>query len=274
MSTLTCNKRFVMLAVVLAMMILVMVLPAQSQVGKTTQRSLDDFLSQQGTYCVDDGMGGCYLFVPPDPNFLGWSTNFAKSPIYFAGVDYAGLANAYPDGNLPKITGTVTERALPDGTAEVTVLLQTKGANIWVIELDPAGDLLAQIAGDAPTLFGHRPAEVLAGLGQGLADTNLHIVFINDYPGAPLPDLVQINNFPDGNHPIKFIKFNAQAKGPLTDAYIPGGAPGKCTIVQTGLIEVQLKQISDTFKGKAGAHSRVAFDGFPAENINLQVIGK
>jgi len=245
--------------------------------AKTTQRPLSDFLSTQGTYCIDDGSGGCYLFVPPDPNFLGWSTNLSKSPIYFAGVDYAGLANAYPSGNTPTFSGNVTERPLPDGRAEITVLLQTKGANIWVIQLDQNDQSIwgEQIAGTAPTLFGHRPTDVLSGQGQTLADTNIHVVFINDYPGAPIPDLIQLNNFPDGNHPVKLLKFSAQAKGPLTAAYgVPEGTPGKCTIIQTGLTEVQLKQLSDSFKGQAGAHSRVAFDAFPAENIDLQVIGK
>jgi hypothetical protein len=213
--------------------------------------------------------------LPPDPNFLGWGTNFAKPPVYYAGVDYAGLANAYPSENPPKFSGNVTERPLPDGRAEVTVLLHTKGANIWVIQFDLTNpDLQGQI-GSNPTLFGHYPKDVAVGAPQALADTNLHVVFTISAPGADLPDLIQLSFFPEEGQEIKFIKFNAKAKGPLTDEFgVPEGTPGKCTIVQTGLLGVSLKQLSEDFKGKAADHSRVAFDAFPAENIKLQVIGK
>jgi hypothetical protein len=49
-------------------------------------------------------------------------------------------------------------------TAEVTVLLHTKGANIWVIQLGEDPNLWGdEIAGTAPTMFGHRPRDVAAG---------------------------------------------------------------------------------------------------------------
>jgi hypothetical protein len=276
------------LAIVLA---LCLTLPAQAQ---TTQRPLSDFLSAQGTYCVDNGMGGCYLFVPPDPNFLGFGTIYPaaadstyqgrgylkkSSTVYFAGVDYAGLAAAWENNTgtnpvklkVPVISGTVTERPLPDGKAEVTVVMHTKGANIWVIELDVSGDQLDQIA-NKPTLFGHRPSDVAMGEAvPALADTLLHVVFTIDKPGAPLPDLVAINYTPAE----KFVAFNAQGEGPLTILYgVPEGTPGKCQITQTGLFDVTFKQLSEEFKGKAGLNSRVAYDFFPVENINLQVVGK
>ena len=201
-------------------------------------------------------MGGCLLFVPPDPNFLGWSNDLDSPVIYFAGVDYAGLANAYL-GSVPQISGTVTERPLPDGTAEVTVQLHTKNANAWVIELDLDGDVLAQIAGK-PTLFGHRPADVLAGAAQALADTHLHVVFINTVPGAPLPDLLQINNTPA----VKFLSFKANGQGPLTAEFgVAEGTPGRCTITQTGLFMTH-------------GQGRALEDSFPAENIRLNVVGR
>ena len=58
--------------------------------GQVVHRPLSDFLSTQGTYCIGVP-SSCFLFVPPDRNFVGWSTNFGKSPVLFAGVDYAGL---------------------------------------------------------------------------------------------------------------------------------------------------------------------------------------
>jgi hypothetical protein len=271
------------LAIVLVIVVaMCLALPAQAQ---TTQRPLSDFLSQQGTYCVPDGSGGCYLFVPPDPNFLGWGTIYPAPPDYpyhergwlkksstvlFAGVDYAGLAANYENGlgtnlvemKVPDITGTVTERPLPDGTAEVRVVMHTRGANIWVIELDLADDVLDQVA-NKPTLFGHRPRDVAAGAEPALADTLLNVVFIIDYPGAPLPDLVAINY----NTEIeKFVAFNAQGKGPLAD-----GSLGRCQITQTGLFTVTAKNFPQLY---LSSPSRVAYDYFPVENINLQAVGK
>lgn len=225
--------------------------------AKTIQRPIEDFLSAQGTFCFDDGAGGCFLFVPPDPNFLGWNSELDATPVRFAGVDYAGLADAYPGGNKPQISGTVTERPLKDGTAEITVLLKTKNANMWVIDLDLSGDLLDQIA-NKPTLFGHRSDDVLAGESQALGDSVLHVVFINSAPGAPLPDLLQINGTPD----LKFVAFSTNASGPLTSEFgVAEGTPGRCTISQTGLFMTQ-------GKGKA------LEDSFPAEAINIRVVGR
>ena len=93
--------------------------------GKTQHRTIEEFLAAQGS---QNGDTGDDLFVPPDPNFLGWNSELDKTPVlYFAGVDYAGLADAWAHlPTTPKMTGTVTERALSDRTAEVTVLLHTK----------------------------------------------------------------------------------------------------------------------------------------------------
>ncbi|TLD42660.1 MAG: hypothetical protein JETT_1003 [Candidatus Jettenia ecosi] len=236
--------------------------------GRTIQRPIQDFLSQQGTFCIDDGASGCFLSIPPDPNFIGWSKDFDKdndgvqdAAALFAGIDYAGLVNAYPNGEKPEITGTVTERRLKDGRAEVTVLLHTKNANAWVVELDLAGDVSDQIANKA-TLFGHRPVDVLNGEGQALADTFLHVVFINTAPGAPLPDLIRFAvGATEPGQELKFLSFSAHAKGPLIAEFgIPEGTPGKCTVIQTGLFMTH------------GQGLGIA-DFFPAEDINLNVIG-
>jgi hypothetical protein len=238
-------------------------LATQAQ-GQAVHRSIEEFVNAQGTYCIDDGSGGCLLFVPPDPNFLGWDNDKNDSEpgiIYFAGIDYAGLANAYPSGKKPVIDGTVTERPLDDDRAEVTVLLHTKNANAWVIELDQSGDVSAQIA-NKPTLFGHRPADVLAGKGQALADTFLHVRFINTAPGAPLPDLIQLQFFPEEGQELQFLAFNAHSQGPLTAEFgVLEGTLGKCTVTQTGLLVTN-------------GQGQALEDGFPVEDISLQVIGK
>ena len=92
------------------------------------------------------------------------------------------------------MSGTVIERPLKDGRAEVTVLLHSKNVNAWVINLDLGGDFLDQIK-NKPTIFGHRPVDIRAGAKQALANPFLHVVFTIGYPGAPLPDLVQLFNF-------------------------------------------------------------------------------
>ncbi len=156
-------------------------------------RPLEDFLKQQGQDPVN--YGGI-LFVPPDPNFMGWTNDLDSQVIYFAGVDYAGLLKdgVYKPGKEPQLSGTVIERPLKDGRAEVTVLLHSKNVNAWVINLDLGGDWLDQIK-NKPTIFGHRPENIRAGAKQALANTFLHAVFIIGYPGARLPDLVQLFNF-------------------------------------------------------------------------------
>jgi hypothetical protein len=251
--------------------------------GATITRPIEDFLKAQGTYDIG------YIAVPPDPNFLGfgtmlitpetnpdrgWSKKATDYVIRFTGTDYAGLAKeAYTSSGLPEITGTVIDRPLPDGRTEVTVVMHTKGANVWVIELDYQGDVTDQIA-NKPTLFGHRPRDVAAGAGQALGNCLLHVVFIVDQPqGVDLPDLIQVVYDPAPGMELKLLDFSTQAQGPLTEKFgVPEGTPGKCTITETGLIEVTGKLYQ--LKGQAAAHSRVAFDAFPVENIDLKVIGK
>ena len=230
------------------MLLLLGVAPITSVAGKTVHRPISEFLSAQGTYCFDNGAGGCDLLIPPDPNFLGWSTGAGKTPVLSAGVDYAGLATeAYSPGKKPQIEGTVTERPLADGRAEIRVQLHTKGANVW-------------ITGDAGTLlFGHRPVDVAAGKGQALGDSFLDAVFINPKPGDPLPDLMQLLA---ENIGFEFISFHVSATGPLTEQFgVREGTPGRATITQVGLY-------------KPHVEGGVDGDNFPVENIKLQVIGK
>lgn len=237
--------------------------------GPARLRPISDFLSRQGTACADEGTGTCYLYVPPAPNFLGWSTRYDnRATALFAGVDYAGLANAY-FGNIfgTTMSGTVVEQPLTDGTAEVRVLLFTERANGWVIELktsDPRAVQLADIA-SKPTLFGHRPQD--AG-GHALGRASLEIHFVNPAPGAPLPDLTELYNVDIQR--LIFTRFNYAASGPLTAAFgVPEGTPGRCKIEQVGLVRQYF-----AFLEKEKAKSRVALDAFPAESISLSVVGR
>jgi hypothetical protein len=243
--------------------------------GSVTIRPISDFLNVQGTYCAPDPYGGsgCYLYVPPAPNFLGFSTRYAgRTSALFGALDYAGLANAYCSRafNINNVFGTtiganstVIEEPLADGTARVRVLLYTKHANTWVIKVDLTTDTIPQIASTQPTLFGLRPPTPPQRLDLSLlafGDAFYDIVFINTAPGAPLTDLVSL-----APPALQFIAFRVQAKGPLTTAFgVPNGTPGLCTVSESGLIATSLV---------TNPKSRVSLDAFPAELIDLHVVG-
>jgi hypothetical protein len=239
---------------------------------KTRQRPIEDFVNTQGTFCIDDGRGGCFLFVPPVPNFLGSDTvqevppqRGNVQPVRCASVDYAGLANATIEelsGGTVSLgtttSGTVTERPLADGRAEVSVRLHTRNALTWVAS---GGDNDTCDFATDPLLFGHRVPEVLAGEDAALGDSFLEVVFINPTPGAPLPDLIQLFFFPlDGQEP-RSISFLASGSGTLRAAFdVPEGTPGQAQVAQRGIFQTP-------FKGATA-------DGFPAERINLNVVGQ
>jgi len=238
----------------LSMMLLIAAtVPASAQ---TVERSLDEFLAAQGTYCLDDGMGGCILFVPPLQNFFGWSQPATNR---CAAVDYAGIANNWlkqqsgGTKNLgTRVEGKIMERQLGNGQAEVTVLLHTTSALAWAINQcnDFSGPDL---------IFGYRAPEVLAGAPAALAEVFMKVVFLT-HPNVPLPDLLQIAFAPEPGQTFLFLGGNSQAEGPLRAAYgVAEGTTGRLTIVQTGLFVTP-------FMGAVG-------DGFPAEYVTLKVIG-
>ena len=56
-------------------------LPTIAYSQPTVTRPISDFVSAQGTFCLPDGGGGCFLFVPPVPNFAGWSTQIGRAHV-------------------------------------------------------------------------------------------------------------------------------------------------------------------------------------------------
>lgn len=230
--------------------------------AQTTIRPISDFISQQGTYCLDTGRG---CVVSPDENFITWTASSQERAI---SVDYAGLENKKYNLQLgTTMDGNVIERPLNDGRAEVTVQLHTKNANTWAIKFDPnkpfdAYDLGTYQFLTADLLFGHRPIDIGPGKEAALGDSYLKLVFINTAPGAPLPDFVQIAfGHPDAGQELKSLEFTAQASGTLREAFgVTDGTPGSANVIQTGLFMTGFK----------GAVS----DGFPAERIGLKVVGE
>jgi len=214
--------------------------PALAQ-NATQTRPIADFVDAQGTYDLG------FLFVPPVENYVGWTDPDHGLSM---SVDYAGIADDFYGGVFgTTFGGTVTERPLADGRAEVTVVLRTTNALTYVVD---GGDFALD-----PLLLGGRPAP---GGFQGtvaLADSELKVKFINSAPGAPLPDLIQLFAAPQSGQVPLSIGFTAAASGRLAD-----GSRGRAEVVQTGL-----------FMTNAKGNSRVAADGFPAERVTLRRVG-
>jgi len=236
-------------AVALAVTMFLAVGPAHATMG-FVQRPISDFVGAQGS---------TNIFIPPVPDFIGWGDN----PFHeFASVDYAGLAADWLLDNGGQnlgttVAGSVVERPLADGRAMVTIVLNTTNANTWVIGNDV--DLAT-----GPTLFGSRAQELLANpsLTPALSSSHFRVDFKNTGPGAPLPDLV--NAFILGNaepgQELRFLAFRADGQGPLHAQFgVADGTPGSLTVSQTGVLMTN-------FQGATA-------DGFPAERVDLRVIG-
>jgi hypothetical protein len=202
-------------------------------------RPIEDFVNRQGRYCLyyDKEWGyqedpctekNSILIVPPVANFPAW-TDFETGRAM--SVDFAGLADYHPaEGAFGTTThGSVTERALPDGRAEVEVRLITKNALTWVT--NNADDW------NAPLLFGHRADDVVDnGAEPALGHSLLYLKFINNKPpGSDLPDLVELFFFPSEGMEWEYVSTYAFANGPLRELFgVPDGTRGRAETAQIG----------------------------------------
>lgn len=214
-------------------------------------RPISDFVLAQGSTS---------FFIPPLPDFIGWTNN---NPItMFASVDYAGVVASYLASHGGPILGTsvggsVSERPLEDGRAEVTVLLHLGNALTWVMPL-PAADFATD-----PLLYGYRGTDLLANpaLTPALSSCQMKVVFTNTGMGAPLPDLIHfiLGDALPGQE-LRAVLITAAGSGPLRAlAGVPEGTPGRFVLVNNGVFHA-------SFKGGTA-------DGFPAELIRLQPSG-
>jgi len=217
-----------------------------------TQRPLSDFLAAQGSTSI---------FISPLPDFIGWANNSPQT--LFASVDYLGLVGDYLASHGgpvlgTQVEGTVSERALADGRAEVTVVLHTTDALTWVMPL-PGNDFATD-----PLVFGYRGTDLLAdpSLVPALSSSDSKVVFKNTAPGAPLPDLITafiLGQTLPGQELVS-LSFDSNGTGLLRAlSGEPEGSPGRCTVVQTGLF-------------MTGFHGAVG-DGFPAERVTIRPVG-
>jgi hypothetical protein len=139
--------------------------------AETVERSLDDFLAAQGSFCIPDGVGGCQQFLAPLTNQLGWEDPERNR---CAVVDYLGSADAWlqeqSSGAISlgtTVTGTVKEHTMEDSRAQITVRLVVSNALTYAV----SG---CNILG-GPLVFGARPQEVLNGATPSLADATFGV---------------------------------------------------------------------------------------------------
>jgi hypothetical protein len=221
-----------------------------------THRSLAELLGAQGTYCAAKPEN-CFPIMAPLPELIVWvDAAFTTTGV----VDYTGVADAWLRANSggrislgTTVTGTVTERALRDGRAEIHAVLHFKNALAY------AGSA-AYVAGD-PVFFGATAEQVLAGAEPVLASGTLVIRFIVAEPGMALPDLVQVAFDPQPGQEVLQVSFHAQARGTLHAASgFAEGTFGQLSIQQVGVFHTGSK--------------KKANDPFTAERVSLHPIGR
>ncbi len=206
--------------------------PSTPPSSNTINRPVTDFLKMQGSYCDPDQSGSCVTYVGPTANMLTWFDQNRQMAVW---VDYAGLGdqwvmqqNGGQKGFGTNMTGGISEELMPDGRAQVTIDLQTNNAMAFVTQ---GPDLKG-----SPVIFGHHLRDVMnPATPPGLGTLSMHVVMINNAPGAPLPDLIQLIKAPmNGQQLVSMdVKFNGngQLGQPFTD--VPN-AYGTMTLYQNG----------------------------------------
>jgi hypothetical protein len=200
------QKTFLLIAAI-ALMAFVGVGQANAQGAR--QRPFSDWLNAQESSCNQ---------------FVIWWIPQDFSTMAFA--DYTGkfgacMQNAGGPALNTVVNGTVSERDLPDGTAEILVNVHFTNTLAYARDLTQ---------GDAPLILGYYPSELIGHPENrpGLASGYLQAKFIIEHPGDPLPDLVFTN--------VLSIAARINANGPLRAEFgVPEGTPGKFVVSQTGL---------------------------------------
>jgi hypothetical protein len=202
------------------------------------KRPIQDFIKAQGTTAT-------FYQTPYTPGLPDYAVGFttASCPGEFcqyatgsriAVVDYVGLAAKYlakHGYHLPdvKTDGFITERLLPDGRAEVTVVLHTTDALTFISAWNPSAPSPPQSAETNLRLFASSVSDLLRypTSRAALGDSELLMKF-KRAPNQPMPDLVKLFAF--GAYPdleLTLFYFSAAAKG-----YLPGNNPANGAVLQ------------------------------------------
>lgn len=229
--------------------------PRASESGRVTQYDIMDWVLAQGSYCArpENRAGPICGPLLPGLDLAGW---FDPANGLCGAVDYAGFAARYLErSGGPSLgttyTGSITERLLNDGRAEVTITVQTDNALAFVqpCEGQPF----------SPMLFGALPTDIVAGAQPAVGSSFFSFTYIAP-PGYPLAEPVQIFI---GEAPYELVKiaFHADAIGPLHAASgFLEGTVGRLHIQQVGRVVPGLLNREGDYPG----------DVFPVENVTLR----
>lgn len=226
--------------------------------GRVTRYNIRDWVLAQGSYCARPEHWSGSACGPPSPGLetTGW---FDRARKLCGFVDYAGFASRYLEqAGGPSLrtsySGSITERLLSDGRAEVTITLRTYNALALAVPCDRFPD--------GSVVFGATPIEILAGVKPALGSSFFSLTYIAP-PGYALPEPVQVF-ISEPPYELVNVVFDAQATGLLRAAFGFGeGTLGRLHIQRAG-------RMTPGPLNKEGDH---AGDYFPAENVTLVPMG-
>ena len=235
--------RMTLFLLVAALALMAPVGTGHTNAAGTRQRPFSEWLSVQGGAVVNPPL--CASTV------VAW---LPRDMTTLARADYSGkigdcITNAGGPDFHPEFYGTVTERDLPDGTAEIHVIHHFK--NTYVVARDNEAP-----GSPSPAILGYNPSELIAdpSLSSAVASGTIQVKFIIAAPGDPLPGLFQAETLS--------VSVRFQGSGPLREQFgVEEGTPGKVVVSQTGLFSLP------------GQGNGVA-DGFPAELVHVFQVGK
>ena len=183
------------------------------------RRPLSDFLNAQGSTSS---------FFPPVQDYVGWADG---DFVTFALVDYAGLANAWLESQGislgTKSSGRILECELADGTAKISVVLNTRKALGFAQSIEDLIDNDFDFAG-TDTIFGNKAVDVANGEDPALGPVSLRTSFIINAPGVVLPDFLDVINDPVTYAPVT-VDFRSTTVGTL-----PDGTRARLRVQQVG----------------------------------------
>lgn len=225
--------------------------------GQVEHLPIADFLDAQGTQDV---------WYPPEPALFAWT---GPQPDYprMAYIDYVGAAdrwlvdNGY-DSIGTEVSGTFTRRMVGDNLAEYSVIVHATNTLAWCVRaLDGDGNW------DGVTLlFGSHVDQVAEGAEPALGKSTFKATWRQD-ADEPIADINLAANYGDPYRPVGWelrgAEMRGTANGPLHAAagLGPDGTPGKLVVSQTN------SNVHSFGRGNGNG------DGFPAEVVNLKVVG-
>lgn len=224
---------------------LVVGLPTMSW-AQAEQRPIDEFLAAQR--------------VGPDIiDFTSWYDPVTWKEIQF---DAFGTFNeAFGLNVLPTFNGRVTVRALADGRAHVSVLLQTTNGLCWGYQ--SADPTVPEISDNA---FGSTPEAVALGKPAARGHGVLRIEFTMPAPESPLPAYFDLVFFGISDYWLESVATVINCDGVLhAGSGYPEGIPGKARTTQTGLFTTGVP---------GGCPPEKDASCFPAERVEFWPAGR